>query len=58
MMNAEMKLKTVGCSAGDIISSNAHLMDNLISDDCSGCVVFPGFCDVHVHFREPGFSYK
>ena len=18
----------------------------------------PGFCDVHVHFREPGFSYK
>ena len=20
--------------------------------------VFPGFCDVHVHFREPGFSYK
>ena len=21
-------------------------------------VIFPGFCDVHVHFREPGFSYK
>ena len=20
--------------------------------------VIPGFCDVHVHFREPGFSYK
>ena len=20
--------------------------------------VFPGFCDLHVHFREPGFSYK
>lgn len=20
--------------------------------------VFPGFCDVHVHFREPGFLYK
>ena len=20
--------------------------------------LFPGFCDVHVHFREPGFSYK
>ena len=26
-----------------------------VSDDI---VVFPGFCDVHVHFREPGFSYK
>ncbi len=24
----------------------------------SSYVVFPGFCDVHVHFREPGFSYK
>ncbi|MBO6040257.1 MAG: dihydroorotase [Oscillospiraceae bacterium] len=21
-------------------------------------VLLPGFCDVHVHFREPGFSYK
>lgn len=24
----------------------------------NGYSVFPGFCDVHVHFREPGFSYK
>ena len=24
----------------------------------SGYTVLPGFCDVHVHFREPGFSYK
>ena len=23
-----------------------------------GVFLFPGFCDVHVHFREPGFSYK
>ena len=28
-----------------------------VSDD-SEFVIFPGFCDVHVHFREPGFSYK
>ena len=27
-------------------------------DERKGYVVFPGFCDVHVHFREPGFSYK
>jgi len=26
--------------------------------DFSDCVIFPGFVDVHVHFREPGFSYK
>ena len=26
--------------------------------DISGKYVFPGFADVHVHLREPGFSYK
>jgi dihydroorotase len=26
--------------------------------DFSGRFVFPGFTDVHVHLREPGFSYK
>ena len=27
-------------------------------EDSARYTVFPGFCDVHVHFREPGFSYK
>ena len=26
--------------------------------DASGCVVSPGLTDVHVHFRDPGFTYK
>ncbi len=26
--------------------------------DCRGKVLLPGLADVHVHFREPGFSYK
>lgn len=26
--------------------------------DFDDLTVLPGFCDVHVHFREPGFSYK
>ena len=26
--------------------------------DSSSVYIFPGFCDVHVHFRQPGFSYK
>ena len=38
----------------------------LFFDACGGApvslsndiVILPGFCDVHVHFREPGFSYK
>ena len=29
-----------------------------LSFPISEYTVFPGFCDVHVHFREPGFSYK
>ena len=38
---------------GQAISSNA---DQVF--DCRGLAVFPGFADVHVHLREPGFSYK
>jgi len=36
----------------DALSSSLSLSDN------KEYYVFPGFCDVHVHFREPGFSYK
>ena len=35
---------------GEIFPVDTAVIDN--------CVIFPGFCDVHVHFREPGFSYK
>lgn len=28
------------------------------SIDFSNCLILPGFVDVHVHLREPGFSYK
>ena len=24
----------------------------------NNCYILPGFCDVHVHFREPGYLYK
>ena len=32
--------------------------DSFSSFNSSEYTVFPGFCDVHVHLREPGFSYK
>ena len=32
--------------------------ERMIRKDPQGVFIFPGFCDVHVHFREPGFSYK
>ncbi len=44
-------------------SVRAAVADRLQSVDLcafnsSEYAVLPGFCDVHVHFREPGFSYK
>ena len=55
---------------GAFVASDFFVTDGVIApvskmpDDLSGfsvcenCYIFPGFCDVHVHFREPGFSYK
>ena len=42
------------------LSCQSQLSDDLISTvfNNPNFTVFPGFCDVHVHFREPGFSYK
>jgi len=47
--------QNVGCSCSSVFSSPC--VAELLSENDS-YVVFPGFCDVHVHFREPGFSYK
>ena len=57
-MCAQAKLKFVGCCDSIIVSSGSPLMTALSACDVSEYVVLPGFCDVHVHFREPGFSYK
>lgn len=39
-----------------IVVSSEGLQGDIISFD--GMYIFPGFADVHVHLREPGFSYK
>ena len=56
---------------GKFMKSNVFIANGMIHEisnrtpqaDCSvydlnGCFVFPGFIDVHVHLREPGFFYK
>ena len=58
MMDASVQLKTVGLCVDDISSAGIAEMGALLSVSNHEYVVFPGFCDVHVHFREPGFSYK
>ena len=42
---------SVSLFTGDVSAFDpARIFDNI--------AIFPGFCDVHVHLREPGFSYK
>lgn len=47
-------------AAADVLFNSSLIPDADIVNilDKSEYVIFPGFCDVHVHFREPGFSYK
>ena len=56
-MNGMQKLKNASCPMGEVFV-DASLTDAVLPFDSSEFAVFPGFCDVHVHFREPGFSYK
>ena len=37
---------------------DSNVSEYIINIDNHKYFKFPGFCDVHVHFREPGFSYK
>ena len=57
-MSGLVKLKSVGCSFNAIVASCPAAAEDISRFDFSEYAVFPGFCDVHVHFREPGFSYK
>jgi len=58
MMSATVKLKSVGCDMAPVFSAGNVLAESFVPFNDSRYVVLPGFCDVHVHFREPGFSYK
>lgn len=60
-----MSFTVKGCK----INGQGNPVDITVSGGVSGgvsdtvfkfnnCAVFPGFIDVHVHLREPGFSYK
>ena len=68
----EMLLKNANVYTGtDFIKSDLLIKDGRIVDifknidvicentyDLNNLFIFPGFTDVHVHLREPGFSYK
>ena len=49
----------VGCHAPATIAIASNDMGvDFAAFDTPDFIFMPGFCDVHVHFREPGFSYK
>ena len=65
-VNGSFLKKDIHIEDGIIVSLSDCLLNNSQkTDDSSISIVdytdkyiFPGFVDVHVHFREPGFSYK
>ncbi len=62
-----MVYRTSGFEKGDIFIRSGRIgrvapqippVEGVSEVDMSGCCVVPGLVDVHVHFREPGFSCK
>ena len=66
LKNAQLLVNGALCSAevfvsgGRIVSigNRVSCPTDTVSIDLHNAVLFPGFVDVHVHLREPGFSYK
>ncbi len=50
--------KLVKKDFAQVVESHLFSVDGVSAVNSPEYVIFPGFCDVHVHFREPGFSYK
>lgn len=48
----------VNVSEGRIVSVDDSILECGRCFDFENCYIFPGLVDVHVHLREPGFSYK
>ncbi len=65
-MLQQLKAKTIGIETAQAelvpfysaVYGHLSSVDTLSVFNSPEYIVFPGFCDVHVHFREPGFSYK
>jgi dihydroorotase len=52
------RIKRVEASLSDKIPRYQELYDEFTVIDAKGKYVMPGFIDLHVHLREPGYEYK
>jgi len=57
-MYVKEMVEKLSFSIVDGVFSSKVLSSAVAEFDFSKYTIFPGFSDVHVHFREPGFSYK
>lgn len=59
-VGSEFRTVDISVADGRIVSIAGGLCPapGSVAIDLHHAVVFPGFVDVHVHLREPGFSYK
>ena len=57
-MTQEMKTRMASSRGSVFANAVSAFISRFPQFNSPAFVVFPGFCDVHVHFREPGFSYK
>lgn len=53
--NSEFSSRPLVVDNGIVVSRDAEKAEII---DFDNCYILPGFADVHVHLREPGFSYK
>ena len=59
MQKENTNILTASCAPNVRVSIADRLLSvDLCAFNSPEYVIIPGFCDVHVHFREPGFSYK
>ncbi len=56
--NSAIGKKDILICDGQVVSVGTGLTADCNVIDLNNCFIFPGFIDVHVHLREPGFSYK
>jgi len=56
-VNGRFENMDVAIHEGRIVS-NSLPQEGFSVIELNNCLVVPGFVDVHVHLREPGFSYK
>ncbi len=58
-LNGSFQNMDVAVEQGRIVSVSPSLSKDGVSViEVHNCLIVPGFVDVHVHLREPGFSYK